>query len=300
MARPAVDGGQADPLEQLRVEADGGDLQPADLGGRFVDVVLDAGGWIGWGSGVVVTVVAHRRRGRRRRAASRRGRRSRRPRRHWPAASRRRPTPATSTARHAGEHAAPELRHRRGFTSRRRATAARPCRMQAGTPSPRRAAPATATCGAPAASGPFDGVDTVEVAGRVLGERARPAGDPDLRRIAGDAHRRAQVVDGPGRAAPASSRAMARSSPWRPADSRMTTGSGPSPHFADGPRARREQRPCRAGDEEAAAVEPVGDGGGGERHRDQHHRCVLDSGEQARQRRVHRGAATPPLPAPAW
>ena len=59
----------------------------------------------------------------------------------------------------------------------------------------RSAAPATTTAGALGGQVGLDGGDPVEVADGVLGERLRPAGDPDLERRPVEAHGRRQVVE---------------------------------------------------------------------------------------------------------
>ena len=170
--------------------------------------------------------------------------------------------------------------------------------MQAGTPRPRRAAPATTTAGRGGGQVGLDGVDAVEVAGPVLGERAGPAGDPDLERRAAQRHRVGQV--GQRRRRPARRRRgpARRSSPSRPTEARSHTVPSPCEvrPLRRGPRAGGDRAALDPGHEEAAAVELAVDRA--ERshgERDEGHRRVGDGGQQrGRPRRRAGGPGRPP------
>ena len=164
---------------------------------------------------------------------------------------------------------------------RARRAAARPPRMQAGTPTPRAHAPATASPGT-AATSLSRAATATEVAGARLGERPGPTRDAHVGRPRTQPHRRVQVGEDASDQGVVVERhgPVVSGPPDRRPQHHQVGVDGEVRPLGRHPRARRREQARRAGDEEARAVQLAVDAGA--RHGQGHEgdRGVVDRRQQ--------------------
>ena len=211
--------------------------------------------------------------------------------------------PAAERERGGAGPTRPRAAHRVGaVATSTRAAASRRSGCRPARPRPAGPRPASAM---PSGQRPLDGVDAVEVARRVLGERRGPPVDPHLRRRAGDRHRLLEVGRAGGRRG---RRRRATSAPL------VAAPPGRGPHHGGAvagvgrevgplgarPRAGGERGALDPGHEEAAPVERPAEVVEREGEDDDRDRGVLDAGQQRRRlgRAGQRARGARPWPRP--